>query len=232
MAPKPGRPPGDAAGGRALTARSERRPPNRVRESRAPPARLSSSGRTEALQREPGCSCRSSLSRSPPAGSDRNSSIATIAGSSLYFLQRSGGGGNRTPVRGRTGQSVYKRSLRFDLTRTAGSQATYRRASHPSVSPLRRLAFLWGQPVSDAATLATGRTRSDASPNYLGGECEIVIRTYVVSRLINEADRGPRLAAQPENRPRRNLVAPVCVFAVIVGDRRTRTSVRSPRSGG
>src|SRR5438132_11127652 len=32
------------------------------------------------------------------------------------------------------------------------------------------------------------------------------------SRWINEADRGPRLAAQPENRPRRNLVAPVCPF--------------------
>jgi phosphoglycolate phosphatase len=28
--------------------------------------------------------------------------------------------------------------------------------------------------------------------------------------LFYEADRGPRLAAQPENRPRRNLVAPVC----------------------
>jgi hypothetical protein len=32
----------------------------------------------------------------------------------------------------------------------------------------------------------------------------IVIRTYVVSRLFYEADRGPRLAALPENRPRRN----------------------------
>src|SRR5437867_8056637 len=31
-----------------------------------------------------------------------------------------------------------------------------------------------------------------------------------LSRLFYEADRGPRLAAQPENRPRRNLVAPVC----------------------
>ena len=31
-----------------------------------------------------------------------------------------------------------------------------------------------------------------------------------VSRWINEADRGPRLATQPENRPRRNQVAPVC----------------------
>ena len=31
-----------------------------------------------------------------------------------------------------------------------------------------------------------------------------------VSRWINEANRGPRLATQPENRPRRNQVAPVC----------------------
>ena len=59
----------------------------------------------------------------------------------------SGGGGNRTRVRGRTGQSVYERSLRFDLTRTAGSQATYRRASHPLASPLLRSAFLRDQPV-------------------------------------------------------------------------------------
>jgi hypothetical protein len=44
----------------------------------------------------------------------------------------------------------------------------------------------------------------------LGGECELIIRTYVVSRLINEANRGPRLATRPENRPRRNLIAPVC----------------------
>jgi hypothetical protein len=33
--------------------------------------------------------------------------------------------------------------------------------------------------------------------------------------LFYEADRGPRLAALPENRPRRNQVAPVCVFAVV-----------------
>jgi ribosomal-protein-alanine N-acetyltransferase len=45
----------------------------------------------------------------------------------------------------------------------------------------------------------------------LGSECEFVIRTYVVSRLFYEADRGPRPAAQPENRPRRDLVAPVCL---------------------
>ena len=49
----------------------------------------------------------------------------------------------------------------------------------------------------------------------LGGECEIVLRTCFVSRWIYEADRGPRLAARPENRPRRNLIAPVCVFALL-----------------
>src|SRR5436309_16106932 len=31
-------------------------------------------------------------------------------------------------------------------------------------------------------------------------------------RWIYEANRRPRLAAQPENRPRRNLVAPVCLL--------------------
>ena len=44
----------------------------------------------------------------------------------------------------------------------------------------------------------------------LGGECEIVLRTCFVCRWIYEANRRPRLAALPENRPRRNQVAPVC----------------------
>jgi len=34
--------------------------------------------------------------------------------------------------------------------------------------------------------------------------------------LFYEADRGPRPAAQPENRPRRDLVAPVCSCPRIV----------------
>jgi hypothetical protein len=123
----------------------------------------------------------------------------------------SGGGGNRTRVRSRTGLNVYRRSSPFDLAPPAGGERPTAGASHPVVSPLRRLALLRGQPVSDAAAPATGRTGSDASPNYLGGECEISIRTYVGSRLFYEADRGPRPAAQPENRPRRDLVAPVCV---------------------
>ena len=42
-----------------------------------------------------------------------------------------------------------------------------------------------------------------------------------VSRWINEANRGPRLATQPENRPRRNQVAPVCHFYASDGSRQT-----------
>jgi hypothetical protein len=35
-------------------------------------------------------------------------------------------------------------------------------------------------------------------------ECGVVLRTCCLSRLFYEADRGPRLAALPENRPRRS----------------------------
>src|SRR6266511_3288529 len=44
-------------------------------------------------------------------------------------------------------QNVYKLRLPFRLARTAGVQPPYRRASHPLVSRLRRLAFLRRQPV-------------------------------------------------------------------------------------
>src|SRR2546425_11807438 len=88
---------------------------------------------------------------------------------------------------------------------------------HPTAGPAileSRAAGDWlsfgASPFVDAATRTTGRIRSDASPSYLGSECEFVIRTYCFSRLFYEADRGPRLAAQPEYRPRRNQVAPVC----------------------
>ena len=88
--------------------------------------------------------------------------------------------------------------------------------------PTDGLAILW---VSRLRRLALLRRRARSWRRYpshgpsserrrhltgLGGECEIVLRTYLVSRLISEADRGPRLAALPENRPRRNQVAPVC----------------------
>ena len=124
----------------------------------------------------------------------------------------SGGGGNRTRVRGRPAQNVYKLRLPLSFARrpvgsrpTAGLAILWCRASGDWLS-------LGAEPVSDAATRATGRARSDALRYGLGSEseCGVVLRTCVCSRLFYEADRGPRLAALPENRPRRNQVAPVC----------------------
>src|SRR3954468_25064169 len=123
-----------------------------------------------------------------------------------------GGGGNRTRVRGRTGQSVYKLRLPLSFARrpvgsrpTAGLAILWCRASGDWLS-------LGAEPVSDAAPRATGRARSDALRYGLGSEseCVIVIRTYVTSRLFEEPAREPPLAAQPENRPRRTQAAPVC----------------------
>ena len=101
--------------------------------------------------------------------------------------------------------------------------------AHPLLSPGRPVcerptagpAILWSHPSGDwlsfgaspfMTPLPEPRAESGATRRLtqLSGECEFVIRTYVGSRLFYEADRGPRPAAQPENRPRRNLVAPVC----------------------
>jgi hypothetical protein len=128
------------------------------------------------------------------------------------FCGDDGGGGNRTRVRGRTGQSVYKLRLPLRFARrpvgsrpTDGLAILWCRASGDWLS-------LGAEPVSDAATRATGRARSDALRYGLGSEseCGVVLRTCCLSRLFYEADRGPRLAALPENRPRRSQVAPVC----------------------
>src|SRR5919197_1873525 len=126
--------------------------------------------------------------------------------------EASGGGGNRTRVRGRPMQNVYKLRLPLRFARrpvgsrpTAGLAILWCRASGDWLS-------VGAEPVSDAATRATGRARSDALRYWLGSEseCVIVLRTYVESRLFYEANRGPRLAALPENRPHRNQVATVC----------------------
>ena len=42
---------------------------------------------------------------------------ASIVAIHISLYQTDGGGGNRTRVRGRTGQSVYKRSPRFEFDR-------------------------------------------------------------------------------------------------------------------
>src|SRR5262245_16726445 len=101
--------------------------------------------------------------------------------------------------------------------------------AHPLISPGRPVcerptagpAILWSHPSGDwlsfgaspfMTPLPEPRAESGATRylTRLGSECEFVIRRYVGSRLFYEADRGPRPAAQPENRPRRDLVAPVC----------------------
>jgi hypothetical protein len=95
----------------------------------------------------------------------------------------------------------------------AGSQAACRRASRPFESrlgrpalPRRRARSLTPLPGPRAEAGATRyltearrRVRDRFRSSHLLG-----------SRLFYEADRGPRLAALPENRPRRDLVAPVC----------------------
>ena len=108
--------------------------------------------------------------------------------------------------------SVYERSPGFDLARRDGSRTTTRRASHPRLSRLGRLAL----PRRRARSLAP-RPGPRAQP---GGTSPYLVETrrrvrdrsshLRCSRLFYEADRGPRLAARPENRPRRNLIAPVC----------------------
>ena len=106
-----------------------------------------------------------------------------------------GGGGNRTRVRGRTGQSVYKLRLLFGFARrpvgsrpTAGLAILWCRASGDWLS-------LGAEPVSDAATRATGRARSDALRYGLGSEseCVIVIRTYVAPGCFRRPTGNLRL---------------------------------------
>ncbi len=93
----------------------------------------------------------------------------------------SGGGGNRTRVRGRTGQSVYKRRLPLSFTRrpvgsrpTAGLVILWCRTSGDDVPSVP-------SPFVDAASRTTGRARSDALRYWLGSEseCRVVFRTCI-----------------------------------------------------
>jgi hypothetical protein len=122
----------------------------------------------------------------------------------------SGGGGNRTRVRGRTGQSIYKLRLPFE-SRPDGRGAAALPPGQPSFG-LAPPAI--GFPLAPARSLSAGsEPRAQLGPprhlTRLGGECEFVIRTCIGSGFLTRPP-GPRLAALPENRPRRNQVAPVC----------------------
>jgi hypothetical protein len=97
------------------------------------------------------------------------------------ICRESGGGGNRTRVRGRTGESVYKLVLRFAFAR----RPVRRR-------PTDGLAILWspasgdwlslgGEPVGWRRIPSHGpKTERRRYLTRLGGECEIVLRTCFV----------------------------------------------------
>src|SRR6185295_19555677 len=61
-----------------------------------------------------------------------------------------------------------------------------------------------------------GPNRDGTSPDLVFARRRVRDRSshLRLCRLFYEADRRPRLAARPENQPRRYLVAPVCVFAL------------------
>jgi hypothetical protein len=90
----------------------------------------------------------------------------------------------------------------------AGSQATYRRASHPLRVPPRAIGSpLAASPLVDAGIPIHG-PRSEPTRYLIRQRVRGSYPHLRCSRLFYEADRGPRLAALPENRPRRNQVAP------------------------
>ena len=96
----------------------------------------------------------------------------------------------------------------------AGSRTTHRRASHPASSHLRRLALPWCQARLLAPNSGPRAQPGSTSPYLASTRRRVRVRScshLLWCRLIYEANRRPRLAALPENRPRRNLIAPVCV---------------------
>ena len=97
---------------------------------------------------------------------------------------RNGGGGNRTRVRESHRQSIYKLRLPFDLTRRP-------ECSRPTAGP----AILWSHASGDwlsfgasplLAPLPEPRAEFGATRylTRLGSECEVVVRTCVMSRLF------------------------------------------------
>jgi hypothetical protein len=127
----------------------------------------------------------------------------------LRFMEAAGIEPASAAAPNRTSTSVVRASSRPP----AGSRTTCRRASHPEVSRFGRLALPRRRARSLAPNSGSRAEPGSASP-YLAltrrrvrvGSCSHLLWC----RLIYEANRRPRLAALPENRPRRDLVAPVC----------------------
>jgi hypothetical protein len=124
--------------------------------------RCTSDAPQRSSQRPNGCCPPSPLDGRHEAGGRGDSEGGILKGGNPRFppLARSGGGGNRTPVRGRTGQNVYERSPRF-------------------ISPAGRFTDNppTGQPSFSVALRAIG-SPSAPSPN-VGAESRISGRTRV-----------------------------------------------------
>ena len=100
---------------------------------------------------------------------------------------------------------------------TAGSRTTCRRASHPEVSRSGRLALPRRRARFLAPNSGSRAQPGSTSPDLASTRRRVRVRScshLLLCRLIYEANRRPRLATLPENRPRRNLIAPVCVLRV------------------
>jgi hypothetical protein len=96
-------------------------------------------------------------------GNERLRPVRCGLGLARPSVSSSGGGGNRTRVRGRTGQNLYKRSPPLNLARRPEADAL------PAGQPSFAVA-LWAigspsapSPFVGAATRATGPTRSDVA---------------------------------------------------------------------
>ena len=153
----------------------------------------------------------------------RNRSKSSCSAQPSGLRSESGGGGNRTRVRGRTGQSVYKLRLPFAFARrpvdsrpTAGLAILWSRTSGDWLS-------FGAEPVSDAATRATGRARGDAPRYGLGSEseCVIVIRTCVVFPVVLRGRPGTSAcnsAGEPTtSKPGRPRMSSLIVAAALRG---------------
>src|ERR687898_572215 len=135
----------------------------------------------------------------------------------------SGGGGNRTPVRGRTDKASTSLGCPLGSPRrpvdsrpTAGLVILWCRASGDDVPSAP-------SPFVDAADRATGRARSDAPRYGLGSEseCVIVIRTCVVFPVVLRGRPGTSAcnsAGEPTtSKPGRPRMSSLIVAAALRG---------------
>ena len=89
-------------------------------------------------------------------------------------------------------------------------------------------------PIVGAPYPGLGPNRDGTSPDLVCARRRVRDRSshLRLCRLFYEADRRPRLAARPENRPRRDLVAPVCCpYRIAMSRRHALRRARRARAG-